>query len=192
MSAGHLALAPEIAQFRADFERISTEADALSGPLRDDQFNWRRTADTWSVGQCLEHLNAVARFYLPLIDEAIARAVRRGTYGTGPFRYGRIWSWLVSLTAPPPRVRVNASGAFQPGSGRARRDIMTAFHAYQAQYIDRLHQANGLDLARSRIRPPFVPWPPMPLGLSFAAIIAHERRHLWQMRRVVEGDGFPK
>jgi hypothetical protein len=32
----------------------------------------------------------------------------------------------------------------------------------------------------------------MPLGTGFAAMIAHEKRHLWQARRVVEHPQFPR
>jgi hypothetical protein len=64
---------------------------------------------------------------------------------------------------------------------------MAAFRAYQVQYIDRLRQANGLDLARARVRSPAAAgWLRIPLGCAFALTTAHERRHLWQARRVLE------
>jgi hypothetical protein len=69
---------------------------------------------------------------------------------------------------------------------------MAAFGAYQVQYVDRLRQANGLDLARARVRSPIASWIVMPLGTGFAAMIAHEKRHLWQARRVVEHPQFPR
>ena len=63
---------------------------------------------------------------------------------------------------------------------------MAAFHAYQVQYIDRLRQSSGLDLARARVSSPAVNWLRIPLGSSFAVMAAHERRHLWQAARIVE------
>jgi hypothetical protein len=69
---------------------------------------------------------------------------------------------------------------------------MAAFRAYQVQYVDRLRQANGLDLARARVRSPAASWIQVPLGTGFMAMTAHERRHLWQARRVLEAPGFPK
>jgi hypothetical protein len=59
------------------------------------------------------------------------------------------------------------------------------------QYIDRLRQANGLDLSRARVRSPASKWLRMPLGSGFAVMTAHERRHLWQARRVTSSPGFP-
>jgi hypothetical protein len=68
---------------------------------------------------------------------------------------------------------------------------MAAFRAYQVQYVDRLRQANGLDLARARVASPLTRWLRMSLGSSFALMVAHERRHLAQARRVTRAPGFP-
>src|SRR4029434_2942100 len=83
---------------------------------------------------------------------------------------------------PPPRFRTKTPAAFQPPSGRTRHEIMAAFRAYQVQYVDRLRQANGLDLARARTRSPVASWLVFPLGCGFAAMAAHDTRHLVQGR----------
>jgi hypothetical protein len=69
---------------------------------------------------------------------------------------------------------------------------MAAFRAYQVQYVDRLRQANGLDLTRARVRSPILRWLKLPLGTAFAFTTSHERRHLWQARRIAETAGFPQ
>lgn len=186
-----LALTPEIDAFRKQFEQLSLEADRLVTPLSDQQFNWQPRPDAWSVAQCLDHVNITARLYLPLMDEGIADSIRRGAYGPGPFSYnwlGRLFVWVVQ---PQTRIKAKAPKAFQPPVGRARNEVTAAFRAYQVQYVDRLRQANGLDLARGRVRSPIVNWLRMPLGSSFAMMIAHEGRHLAQARRVTETPGFP-
>ena len=71
---------------------------------------------------------------------------------------------MVYFARPPAKLRMNAPMAFQPTPGRSRHDVMAAFRAYQVQYIDRLHQANGLDLARARVTSPVARFVKMPLG----------------------------
>ena len=78
---GHLALAPEIDEFRQQFERLAAEADALVAPLTEEQFTWRPAPGSWSIAECIDHLNSTARLYLPRLDEGIAEAIRRGLYG---------------------------------------------------------------------------------------------------------------
>lgn len=187
-----LALTPEIDAFRRQFEQLSREADALVAPLTDEQFQWQPAPDAWSVAQCIDHLNVTARMYLPMLDEGIAEAIRRGMYSPGPYTYNWLGRLLVYLVQPSTRLRAKTPRAFQPERGRARPDVMAAFRAYQVQYIDRLRQANGLDLARARVTSPVAGWLRIPLGSGFAMMAVHERRHLAQARRVLEAAGFPR
>ena len=189
---GHLALTPEIDELRRHFERLADHADALVLELTDEQFAWKPSPQAWSIAQCIDHLNVTARLYLTQLDEGIANAIRQGMYGNGPFVYWWFARMFVRMLEPPPRLRVKTPAVFQPPAARPRREIMAAFRAYQVQYIDRLRQANGLDLARARVRSPAASWIYMPLGTGFAVMTAHERRHLWQARKVMEAPGFPR
>lgn len=184
--SGPLALTPEIDSFRAQFEEISDDADSLVSPLSDEQFSWQPEAGSWSVAQCIDHLNSTAREYLPALDEGIADGIRRGLYGAGPYAYNWIGRLMVWVTHPDTRIRAKAPTVFLPPAGRPRHDVMAAFRAYQVQYIDRLRQANGLDLARARVSSPVSRWIRMPLGSGFSVILGHERRHLQQARRVIQ------
>lgn len=192
MATNPLALTPEIDGLRRGFEQLSADADALVAPLSDEQFQWQPRPDAWSVAQCIEHLNVTARLYLPRLDEGIAEAIRRGAYGPGPFAYNWIGRLMVWVVEPTTRVKAKAPKPFQPAHGRPRQEVMAAFRAYQVQYIDRLRQANGLDLARARVSSPVAAWLRIPLGSGFAAMIAHEHRHLAQARRVLTASSFPQ
>ena len=169
---GPLGLSPEVDAFRQQFEAIAAEADALATPLNDQQFAWQPAPDSWSVAHCIDHLNATARSYLPVMDEGIADAIRRGLYSPGPFTYNWIGRYFVWVMEPPSRVRAKAPKPFQPAASRPRHDIMAGFRAYQVQYVDRLRQASGLDLARARVSSPAARWLRLPLGSAFALMLA--------------------
>ena len=192
VAKGVAMLVPEIDAFRVQFEHLSAEADALVAQLSDKQFTWQPAPDVWSVSLCLDHLNVTARQYLPVMDDGIAEAVRRGLYGPGPYSYNWVGKMMVYFAQPTARLRTRSPVVFQPTPGRSRHDVMAAFRTYQAQYVDRLHQANGLDLARARVTSPVARLVRMPLGCSFAATLAHERRHLAQAARVISTEGFPR
>jgi hypothetical protein len=187
----YVALAPEVDAFREQFEEIASEVVGFVDSLTDAQFCWKPGPDEWSVEECVEHLNATARSYLPCIDHGIHDAVARNFYSGGPFQYNRVGRFVVYLLEPPPRFRTSSPQAFKPGPKRARAEMMAGFRAFQVQFVDRLRQASGLHLAKARVQSPFTRWLRIPLGSSFAAMIAHERRHLWQMRRIANRPGFP-
>jgi hypothetical protein len=188
---GPLALAREIDDFRKQFEQISADADALVTPLGEEQFVWKPGPNRWSIAECLEHMNATARAYLPAIDEGIADAIRYGAYAEGPFQYSLVGRIFSRMMEPPVRFRMRAAPDKQPGPERPKRETLAGFRAYQVQYVDRLRQANGIDLSRSCVRSPLASWIRIPLGSAFAAMAAHERRHLWQARKITEMAGFP-
>lgn len=189
-------MAPELEEFRAQFEALSTDAGNLVGPLSESQFTWSPSADVWSVAQCIEHLNVTARAYLPALDEGIASAIRAGVYGSGPFTYNMLGRLMVRSMEPPPLWRFKAPVIFAPPAAaqpqRAPSEIMAGFRGYQVQYIDRLRQANGVDLAKAKVVSPANRLLHISLGSAFGLQIAHERRHLWQARQLVAGSGFPR
>ena len=164
-----LALAPEVDYFRRQFEQLATDANTFVTGLSDAEFAWQPGPERWSIAQCIDHLNATARVYLPVLDEGIADAMRRGLYSPGPYVYNWIGRIHVLVAQPDSWIRVKAQRAFEPAPGRTRQEIMAAFRAYQVQYVDRLRQANGLDLARARVASPLV-----------------------QAQRVLEAAGFPR
>lgn len=192
MPTVHLTLAEENHVLRQQFQELSAAASALVAPLSDEQFSWRPDEKTWSVAHCLEHLNVTARQYLPRLDEAVAESIRMGLYGEGPFHYNWIGRLLVRLNEPPVKVRFKTPASFDPGVPRTRQEVLAAFRAYQVQYVDRLHQANGIHLARARVSSPVNRWLKMPLGSGFLLMAAHERRHLEQARQVTIRADFPK
>jgi hypothetical protein len=187
---GHSTLAPDVDNYRQQFERLSADADALVTPLSEQQFTWRPGPDAWSVAQCIDHLNVTARLFLPQLDESIAEATRRGLYGDGPFDHDLVGRFFVRTMEPPARLKIKAPTSFQPAQ-RSRSEIMAAFRAYQVQFVDRLRQASGLDLRRAKVYSPAYTWIKMSLNSGFALMAAHERRHLWQAQRVIAASGFP-
>ena len=188
-------MAPELEEFRAQFEALSADADALVAALSDAQFTWSPSPDVWSVGQGIEHLNVTARAYLPSLDEGIASAIRAGVYGSGPFTYNVLGRLMVRSMEPPPVWRFRAPKIFAPPTNgqpqRTRGEIMAGFRGYQVQYIDRLRQANGVDLAKAKVVSPANRLLHISLGSGFALQIAHERRHLWQARQLLARPDFP-
>ena len=64
--------------------------------------------------------------------------------------------------------------------------VLSEFTAIGEEWEKSLDAANGLHLARVKVRSPAIKLLRFPLGGLFAVVAAHERRHLWQARRVVD------
>ena len=176
----------------ADFEAAKKAARELVAGIGDRAFNWRRAPGTWSMAECLDHLNLTGRKYLRVLDRAIEDGRARNVVGRGPFRYGLLESWAVRTMDAPPMFRIKAPRAFLPASEGRVMESLATFLALQEEFQKALARADGLDLRRVKARSPVSRHLKFSLGQAFAGISAHQRRHLWQARQVRGDAGFPK
>jgi DinB superfamily len=173
-----------------EFAAIREDAEKLISGLSDEQFNWRPAPEKWSIGQCITHLNLIDALELPAISAAMEDARRKNRTSNGPFRYGRLSTWFIRNIEPPPSslLRAKAPKAYVPPESQPLDDAMGAFRRVQARIIDLVGAANGLDLARVRVRTPVSRWVTFSLGQEFRLMAAHDRRHLfqaWGVRRAL-------
>jgi hypothetical protein len=68
---------------------------------------------------------------------------------------------------------------------------MAEFDTWQDRLEGLILASEGLDLRRIAHASPVLPLFRYSLGTSLAAILAHERRHVWQARQVRTQPSFP-
>ena len=170
----------------AQIEAIKAEGRAVTAGLSDDRLNWHPAEGSWSILDCLEHLNVSVTKTLPAFDRAIAEGRAKGQLSGGPFRYGWFARLVVASMEPPPRFRMRSPRLIRvaPSTTRRSAEVLPEFVRVRDQLAERVRQANGLDLAHVRLISPVNRLLRVPLGCYFDFILAHERRHLWQARNV--------
>ncbi len=90
------------------------------------------------------------------------------------------------------RLRVRAPRGSEPAASLDPRAALAAFDQLQDGLAARVRECDGWDLRRARVRSPWHPALKLSLGGLLLVTLAHERRHLWQARRVREAEGFPR
>lgn len=182
-------------EYVRQFEDLKRDAEQLTEDLSDDQFNWTLDPGRWSMGQCIDHLNAVARPYCDALAAGIATTRERGLTVGGPVRYSFFERWAIRSMEPPPRRRLPAPGMFSPGESQqihSRAEVMAEYSALKDRFVALLNDADGLDVGRLKIATPVSKLIRLRIGAAFAFLASHERRHLWQARQVREAAGFPQ
>jgi hypothetical protein len=179
-------MTPELASMLEQLEAIKREGQAVTAGLSDDQLNWHPAKDSWSIGECLQHLNVGVTQTLPAFDRAIGEGRSKNQLAAGPFRYGWFSRMMVASMEPPPKFRMKSPRLIRVSVGGTYRgaDLLPEFAAVRDQLAERVRQADGLDLAHVRTISPVNRLLRMPLGAYFDFMIAHDRRHLWQARQV--------
>ncbi|MFQ5890487.1 MAG: DinB family protein [Gemmatimonadota bacterium] len=187
-------LIPELEERRAEFEWARSEIQELVSGVTDAQLNWRPHEDEWSIAECVAHLNLIGRKMIPKIDAGIEKARAKEWLSDGPFRYGRLGNWLVRAGGAdqlPPRRKMRAPKLYVPSPSETWLVSTTVprFFALQEELIERVERANGIDLRKLRVPSAVLPLLRLSLGQWFALLAGHQRRHLWQARRVKKALG---
>jgi hypothetical protein len=182
----------DVARILDGLRAADADARVLVSDLDERAFNWQpNDGRSWSIAQCLDHLTRTGWAYLKPLEAAIEKASGRGRVRRAPIDPGYFGGLFAKYVEPPPRFRFPAPRKIQPASRGARHATLAAFLEMQAQTRALLERAAGLDLNGARFANPFVPGIRFRAGAGFLILDGHNRRHLWQARRVRQASGFP-
>jgi hypothetical protein len=162
--------------------------------MSEEQGNWQTVADhSWSIWQCIEHLNLTNLVYGNALAEGLARAGANKRIATGQeIKPGWFARWFVSKVEPPVGLGVKTKPSATPA---AKGDLEQAVARF-AESHDALREIvkswDVVDLNRVRYPNPFIPLVRFRVGTGLLIANAHDRRHLWQAQRVKEAPGYPK
>jgi len=172
-----------------DLDAADQRAKDLAGQLTVEQLNWQPSLDTWSVGQCLEHLCITNELYLPPISASLENKPVTPVLDIMP---GRFSNWFLrSYIEPSPQTkRASAPKKVVPAS-RIERSVLDRFLAGNRATREVIRQAAAYDVNRIRFKNPFIPALRFTVGTGLQLICGHERRHLLQAERVKALQAFP-
>lgn len=177
---------PDLETLLEEFNRVRSDAEALTAPLSTEQLLWKPETNKWSIIECFAHLNVVDGMDVPALRSTIKQAHKDGITKRGPFRYGLVSGWFVRSMEPPVRrFKFTAPGAYFPSAVREPRETIGEFLRIQTEIGDLVRAADGINLARVKVRLPIGPGLKMSLGRRLQLLAAHDRRHLWQARQVL-------
>jgi hypothetical protein len=149
-------------------------------------FTVRPNPSSWSAAECLSHLSISSEQFLPVLEQAIQDARKRGVKPSKRMPkmdvIGRVLRWFLE---PPIRQRVKTAARFVPRSVRTKADAFGEFATLQSKLTEVLNTARDIDLARVKVISPFDKRVRYNLYSAFRILVAHERRHLWQAEQAV-------
>jgi DinB superfamily len=171
---------------------IAEDARKTFGGLSSAQLNWKPGAEHWSVGQCFEHLIKTNRSFFPTL-ERLARGEHksRAWERLSPFSgfFGRM---ALKSVAPESPRKFKAPRGFRPSASDVDAAVIEQFAAHQSELAELMKATAGLDLKKTVVTSPISGLVTYSLLDAFRIVVAHERRHFEQARRVTEAEGFPR
>lgn len=169
---------------------VSKDAESKFAGLSAEQMNWRPSADSWSVGQCFEHLI--------LTNDQISAAVQSVADGSHRNSFWENWSpftsffgnFLIrSMKRDDKKFKVPSEAIAPPSDVDPQ--IVAKFIANNDTLITLFGKLDRADLEKTVITSPFMGLMTYRLADGMTIIVEHEKRHLRQAERVVASIGFP-
>ena len=167
------------------FSESRDRLHALTGGVDDEAFNRKPSAKEWSAGECVVHLNKTAKAYLPTMESLLGPDAPRGE---GPFAWGWVSRRFIEAVRPGSRP-LPTGGGMKPPSAQGLRSAVdperavARFDADTDRWLALCERAEGVDLARVKMRSPFLPLLKLPVGVFLEAMGLHAVRHVGQAER---------
>ena len=180
----------DVAAITAELDQIGSEARGMFGELTPEQVNWKPAPESWSIGQCLDHLIKSNEMFFGDMDE-IASGTRRNSFWENWSPFSSFFGGLLISSLEKDGRKSKASAAATPPSD-VPGDIVERFVAHQAAVAEKVRATEGADWAKVVLTSPFLSLFTYRLGDGYRILTVHERRHLRQARRVMETEGFPR
>lgn len=148
-----------------------------------DRLTRKENQNSWSVLECLEHLNLYGDFYLPEMNSKItqSKSVSENTFKSG---------WLGGYFAKSmlPKDKLNKMKTFKdknPLNAKLDKSVIDKFLNQQIQLLDLLNRARKVNLNSVRISTSISKLIKLKLGDTFMFYVNHMIRHMKQIERVL-------
>jgi hypothetical protein len=179
-------------ELRIGLDAIAREAQSTFGGLDARQLNWRPDAAQWSVAQCFDHVLTANRLLFLAMDDALNDVRPRTVWQRMPVLPGLLGRMLVRSQTPGATRRFTAPSKAQPAASDIAADIIQGFVEQHRDAISRMQALDARKAARAIMTSPFVKVIAYSVLDGWRLILAHDRRHFEQARRVTRSTGFPK
>lgn len=176
----------------SELEKISEDTRKTFGKLSAEQINWKPSAESWSVGQCFEHLIVTNELYFPNIQKVIDGNHRNNFFSKIPFSTDLIAVLMKNSLKPEQKRKMKTFKIFEPAVSNISEKIVEDFAENNQKLIEMIEACKDFDIHKIKIAEPLSVALNLRLKDAFEILILHEKRHFQQAERVMELGDFLK
>ncbi len=171
----------QIATLTWEFEQAIKEVDV-------SEINFKKDSSTWSIAEILSHLIRLNESYYPIFDQVIAGTYQAPMLARIPFVVNAIGSLLYrSMTA---KTKVRTFQMWEPEKQSFGLDIINRFKDHQMELSSYIEKLDPFFESGTVIASPVNRYMVYPLDKAIDIIIAHEKRHLDQIKTLLSVQGI--
>lgn len=149
-----------------------------------EELNWKSEPNSWSVLECIEHLNLYGDFYLSEIEQRISES-NFSTETT--FKSGILGNYFAKMMLP--REKLNKMKTFKdkdPIGSNLTKISIERFINQQQKTLELLNTSRKISLNKTKTTISISKCIKLKLGDTFRVVIYHNERHIAQALGVLK------
>jgi DinB superfamily len=149
--------------------------------------NYKKDAESWSVLECLEHLNLYGDYYIPEITHQIAASKNKPAKEI--FKSGILGNYFANsmLVKDGKMTKMKSPKDKNPVHSKLGTEVIDRFLAQQESLKKLLQEAKQVDLQKTTCAISISKFVRLRLGDTFRFLIYHIDRHVKQAERAAGG-----
>jgi hypothetical protein len=176
----------------SELEKIAIEARKTFGDLSAEQLNWKSSPESWSVGQCFEHLIMTNNEMLAVVEKHVDGTHKKTLFERMPFLPKFFGGFILKSANPENSAKRKNPAVFSPSKSDVSANVIEKFAENQQKVISIMRSSEKLDASKTIITSPVAKFITYSLADAYEIVVEHEKRHFRQAERVMQAEGFPK
>ena len=156
------------------------------GELTEEELNWKPDPKTWSIAQNICHLILFSKSYFPIFESLQERVYKAPFMARFKFIISFFGKIILKSAQPQSERKVKTISIWEPVKSSITEGIIDEFKQHQSELIDAIEKATDLVEKGTVIPSPANRFVVYPIDVAFDIIVAHEKRHLKQFKKVYQ------
>ncbi len=159
-------------------EKFINEVESLQKESLD-QLNAKANSESWSILECIEHLNLYGRFYIPEIKQRLEKSPMSDE---AIFKPGKLGNYFAKAMLPGSRMKkIKTFSSMNPIGSRLDKSTLDEFMQQQKDILKLLAKARQVDLTKTKTAISISRFIKLRLGDTLRVVVFHNLRHMVQV-----------
>lgn len=152
--------------------------------LVDEQLNYKNDPTSWSILECIEHLNYYGEFYLPEIDKQLKLSKHKNG---SEYKPGWLGNYFANSMKPKEKLKkMKTFKEMNPINSKLTTATIDKFLEQQHILLDLLEKARTIHLGKTKTAISISKMIRLKLGDTLRFFTYHNERHIVQAQKVLK------
>lgn len=147
------------------------------------ELNYRKSSDSWSKLECIEHLNLYGDYYLPQIEKSI----KNSKHNSKPFfKPGILGNYFVNLMKTNKKVKkMKTAKEMNPIESKLDSSSLDRFIFQQQKMLQLIEKTRKIDLTKNTTPVSISKLIKLRVGDTLRFVVTHNERHIRQANNII-------